>query len=65
MTTPAGGDKKNRLVNTTIHLGKGEYELHYRTDDSHSFNDWNADPPEDREHWGITLYKVGREKDLK
>jgi hypothetical protein len=57
MTTRAGGAKKNRLVNSTIVLDKGEYELHYETDGSHSFNDWNADPPEDRTHWGITLYK--------
>jgi len=58
MTNRAGGAKKNRMVNTTFLLDKGEYELHYETDGSHSFNDWNADAPEDREHWGITLYKV-------
>jgi hypothetical protein len=57
MTTGAGGAQKNRMVDTKIQLDKGEYEVHYRTDDSHSFNDWNADPPEDRMHWGITLYK--------
>ncbi len=57
MTSNAGGARKNRLVDTSLRLDKGEYELHYRTDDSHSFNDWNADPPEDRIHWGITLYK--------
>jgi hypothetical protein len=57
MTSRAGGARKNRLVNSTIVLDKGEYELHYESDDSHSFNDWNDDPPEDRTHWGITLYK--------
>jgi 5-hydroxyisourate hydrolase-like protein (transthyretin family) len=57
MTTGAGGAQKNRMVDTKIQLDKGDYEVHYRTDDSHSFNDWNADPPEDRMHWGITLYK--------
>ena len=57
MTARAGGAKKNRMVNSTIVLDKGEYELHYETDGSHSFNDWNDDPPEDRTHWGITLYK--------
>ncbi len=57
MTSGAGGAKKNRLVNSTIVLDKGEYELHFESDDSHSFNDWNDDPPEDRTHWGITLYK--------
>ncbi|MBI1803179.1 MAG: hypothetical protein HY033_07450 [Ignavibacteriae bacterium] len=58
MTDRAGGAQKNRLVNTTILLDKGEYELHYETDGSHSFNDWNADPPDDRTHWGISVYKV-------
>ncbi len=57
MTRNAGGAKKNRMVNSTILLDKGEYELHFETDDSHSFNDWNDDPPEDRTHWGITIYK--------
>ena len=57
MTSHAGGARKNRMVNSTIVLDKGEYELHYETDGSHSFNDWNDDPPEDRTHWGITLYK--------
>jgi hypothetical protein len=57
MTSNAGGARKNRMVNTTILLDKGDYELRYDSDGSHSFNDWNADPPEDRIHWGITLYK--------
>ncbi|MGB2868788.1 MAG: hypothetical protein WBD36_10070 [Bacteroidota bacterium] len=57
MTTNAGGARKNRLVDRMVTLEKGEYELHYKTDDTHSFNDWNDDPPEDRTHWGITLYK--------
>jgi hypothetical protein len=54
----AGGAKKNRLVDRTITLDKGEYEVHYRTDDSHAFNDWNDDPPDDRTRWGITIYKA-------
>ncbi|MFA6540887.1 MAG: hypothetical protein WCT99_04730 [Bacteroidota bacterium] len=56
-TTPAGGARKNRLYDKTILLDKGDYEAHYQTDDSHAFNDWNDDPPEDRTHWGITIYK--------
>lgn len=56
MTTHAGGARKNRLVNTTIILDKGQYTLHYSTDDSHAYGDWNSDPPEDPEYWGITLY---------
>ena len=56
MTSRAGGARKNRSVNTVLTLEQGEYELHYATDDSHSFNDWNDDPPEDPTHWGISLY---------
>lgn len=56
MTFHAGGGRKNRMVNTTLYLDKGEYTLHYTSDDSHSFNDWNADPPDDPTMWGITLY---------
>lgn len=57
MTERAGGARKNRAVTATLLLDKGEYELHYETDGSHSFNDWNSDPPEDRTHWGISVYK--------
>jgi hypothetical protein len=56
MTFHAGGGRKNRMVNTTILLDKGEYKLHYVSDDSHSYNDWNVDPPDDPTMWGITLY---------
>lgn len=56
-TTHAGGAKKNRLFDRYVSLDKGEYEVHYQTDDSHAFNDWNDDPPSDRTHWGVTIYK--------
>jgi hypothetical protein len=57
MTFHAGGGRKNRMVNTTLLLDKGEYRLHFVSDDSHSFNHWNTDPPEDPTMWGITVYK--------
>jgi hypothetical protein len=57
MTFHAGGGKKNRMVNTTIVLDAGSYTLHYKSDDSHSFGNWNTDPPEDPTMWGITLYR--------
>jgi len=56
----AGGATKNRQVNEVIRLPAGEYILHYRSDDSHSFDDWNADPPDDAKHWGVTLYRARR-----
>ena len=57
MTTHAGGARKNRLFDKPVYLDKGEYELHYQTDGSHSFGDWNDDAPYDRAHYGVTLYR--------
>ena len=57
----AGGAKKNRKVDQIIHLPAGKYILLYNTDDSHSFNDWNSDPPDDPFHYGITVYSVKTE----
>jgi hypothetical protein len=57
MTFHAGGGRKNRSVNTSILLDKGEYRVHWVSDDSHSFGDWNVEPPEDQQYWGITLYR--------
>jgi CubicO group peptidase (beta-lactamase class C family) len=55
-TIHAGGAVKNRMVDTTINLSKGDYILHYISDDSHSFNRWNATPPKFA-FYGIALYK--------
>jgi hypothetical protein len=57
MTFHAGGDRKNRMVSTSILLERGEYRLRWRSDDSHSFGDWNSDPPQDQQYWGVTLYR--------
>jgi len=56
-TTHAGGADKNRKFNDVIRLKKGKYRLHYRTDDSHAYGDWNTRPPDDEESYGITVYK--------
>ncbi len=58
LTDWAGGAKKNRKVDQKIKLNPGQYILFYKTDDSHSFFDWNDDPPEDRIHYGVTIYEV-------
>jgi hypothetical protein len=58
-TEPAGGDAKNRLFDRTIHLDKGNYIVHYVTDDSHSYGDWNAAAPPDGQRWGITVLAAG------
>jgi hypothetical protein len=57
MTFHAGGARKNRMVNITITLERGTYKLRYLTDGSHSYEEWNADPPDDPEYYGISLYR--------
>lgn len=59
-TSHAGGAEKNREVDQVILLDKGEYILHFITDDSHSFPDWNSTPPHDPMGWGITVSEVGK-----
>lgn len=60
-TQHAGGDFKNRRVNTVISLKPGNYKLVYKTDDSHTFGSWNASPPNDQINYGISLYAVDPE----
>ncbi len=54
-TEGAGGDPKNRLVDTVVRLDKGSYVVHYISDDSHSAEEWNAPAPADGRRWGITI----------
>ncbi len=57
-TTHAGGASKNRLFDGTVRLPAGRYVLHYDTDGSHAYGDWNDDPPDDPEGWGITVTRA-------
>ncbi|HMJ59429.1 MAG TPA: hypothetical protein VK467_09840 [Gemmatimonadales bacterium] len=57
-TEPAGGARKNRVYEGTVKLPAGSYVLHYRSDGSHSFDDWNDDEPDDPESWGITVFRL-------
>ncbi len=45
----------NRQAADRIDLRAGTYRLHYRTDWGHSFENWDALPP-DNLFWGIGLY---------
>ncbi|HEX8564244.1 MAG TPA: serine hydrolase [Pyrinomonadaceae bacterium] len=54
-TAHAGGASKNRKVDVVITLPAGKYRLRYKSDDSHSFDNWNAMPP-DINFRGIALY---------
>ena len=51
----AGGAEKNRKIKTELYLPPGRYLLHYRSDGSHSFEDWNDDPPKDFRNYGVSI----------
>jgi hypothetical protein len=53
----AGGARKNRLYDRAVRLPAGRYVLRYESDGSHAYGDWNADPPDDPEAWGVTVRK--------
>lgn len=59
----AGGAEKNKMVDETLTLEKGDYIVYYITDDSHSFGDWNSGPPHEQDHYGISLW-VTKKEDL-
>ena len=56
---PAGGARKNRVFEGVITLPAGAYVLRYASDGSHAYGDWNDDPPDDPESWGITVFRMG------
>jgi hypothetical protein len=58
MTEPAGGAGKNRVFDGVITLPAGAYVLRYRSDGSHAYGDWNDDPPDDPESWGISVFRM-------
>jgi hypothetical protein len=51
----AGGARKNRLIDRDVRLDAGRYVLTFGTDDSHSYEQFNANPPYDPMNWGVTL----------
>jgi len=53
----AGGAHKNRMFNDFILLKAGNYRLYFESDGSHSFMDWNDDPPHDPMNYGIKILK--------
>lgn len=53
----AGGARKNRMFNDYVYLPKGNYRLYYESDGSHSYMDWNDDPPLDQMNYGIKVLK--------
>jgi len=58
-TKHAGGSKKNRRAETVLNLDAGvPYTVYYKTDGSHSFDDWNEDPPLRPNQWGVTIFAL-------
>ncbi|MDP8205414.1 MAG: two-component regulator propeller domain-containing protein [Candidatus Electryonea clarkiae] len=56
-----GGDYKNSIQIDLVTLIPGEYRLHYISDSSHSYDNWNMYKfPDHQELWGISIYPVPR-----
>jgi hypothetical protein len=53
----AGGAQKNRMFNGKVYLPKGKYRVFFETDGSHSFSDWNSQPPHNPDKYGIRIMK--------
>src|SRR5437899_13009596 len=59
-TEHAGGARKNRVCDGTIHLAPGNYLVYYKSDDSHSYNTWNGAPPAEERYWGVSVFPASR-----
>ena len=51
-----GGALKNQFIDTVVQLNKGSYTLHYLSDESHAYSNWNDEPPS-FPFYGIVLYE--------
>ncbi len=61
----AGGAMKNKRWRKRITLSPGKYWVYYLSDDSHSFEKWNANPPADPYFYGITVFAGDKESVVK
>lgn len=52
----AGGAVKNQQTDQVLHLKAGKYVLHYVTDESHTYNDWDDDGPL-TPFYGVVIYQ--------
>src|SRR6266567_3745734 len=59
-TEHAGGAAKNRVFDGTIHLAPGNYLVYYKSDGSHSYNDWNGAAPAEPRYWGVSVFPASR-----
>lgn len=52
--TAASGSGKNRKADRSMRLPAGDYRLHYQSDESHAYMQWNDAAP-DHLIWGIHI----------
>jgi hypothetical protein len=62
-TEHAGGAAKNRQIKASVTLKPGSYLAHYKSDGSHSFRTWNANPPYDIYHYGLIIKAADKDFD--
>jgi hypothetical protein len=55
-TVHAGGGRKNRLFDSTVHLVPGSYIVYYQSDGSHSSTEWNTAPPAEAKYYGVSVF---------
>ena len=53
-----GGAIKNRIKIDIQELKPGNYTMHYKSDESHSFGKWNQDAPTYLSMWGIQIIEL-------
>jgi hypothetical protein len=57
-TVPAGGDNANRFFDGDILLEAGRYVARFETDATHAYGDFDNDPPDHPEAWGMVIYRL-------
>jgi hypothetical protein len=55
-TTPAGGEDRNRRFEGTIVIPAGDYLVHFVSDFSHAYGDFNDGPPAREDEWGLRIF---------
>ncbi|MCH8957030.1 hypothetical protein IIA28_17180, partial [candidate division KSB1 bacterium] len=61
-TKHAGGHPKNRIQLEVMTLDEGKYTLAYKSDDSHSYKNWNRLPPQNRGLWGVQAIPISADE---
>jgi len=57
-TLGGGGHYKNVAQISALNLPAGQYEVHFKSDGSHSYGKWNTRPPDRPESWGIQVLRL-------